>query len=105
MVLLSAAAIAVAAGTRATALLADDATLVSRAVSLANESAELAKLSGDCSSAPVLLRLTPRVASTVTSGAPSAAYRTEHYTASLTLSPFARATSATLTLSSARGCE
>lgn len=105
MVLLSAAAIAVATSTRATALLADDATLVSRAVSLANESAELAKVSRDCASVPVALRPTPRVVATVTPGAPSATYHTEHYSAALTLSPFARATTATLTLSSGRGCE
>ena len=103
IVLLSAAALAMIAGTRATALLTDDATLVARAHALGAASAERvhgAPCSIDDREATTTL---PRVRLDEMLHAGSRLQRVQ-VAASLHFSPLARSTPAALGLSSARLC-
>lgn len=104
MLLLSAGALAISAGTRASVLLGDDATLVSRAQAQASESAELGRLPRACGALAAPPRALPRLSSAVTATLGAGMAR-ERFFANLTLSPFSGAPVGVLTLSSGRPCE
>jgi len=108
MVLLSAAGAALMAGTRATALLADDALLVARAHSLSSSAGERTQYAPCAAGGATQGRDLPRVHVAATSLA-EGGVRGTRVTATLLLSPFAygassRTPSSNLSLSSARVC-
>ena len=104
MLLLSTAALALTASTRATALLGDDAALVAHAQSLASERLELDRARPGCAASPIAPRNLPRIAAITQLSAAPGMERTR-LLASLSLSPLASTAPVTLSLSGAKACE
>ena len=103
MLLLASGALALAAGTRATALLADDAILVARAQALSTTSAERTWLTPCFARDGPSTTTLPRV-QLITTARSDSGLRVAQLVAKLSFTPFARITPATLTASSARAC-
>lgn len=103
MLLLTSGALALAAGTRATALLADDAILVARAQALSTTSAERTWLTPCFARDGPTTTTLPRV-QLITTARSDSGLRVAQLVAKLSFAPFARVTPATLTASSARTC-
>lgn len=104
MLLLSAATLAITTSTRASAMLADDATLVARAQAIGSESLELARILSACAAPVPAVRAVPRVTATLLPTV-GAGVVVSLFSATLTLSPFAGRTDPLLSLGTARRCE
>ncbi len=103
MLLLAVASVALSVSNRAVALLADDATLVSRAQFLSESAAETIFAHGCVSASAARSDTSARViAQTVTRA--DSGVRASSISATLSFSPFARNTPPTLSVSSAFNC-